>query len=376
MGMLMAPAAQAYRTLGDLPATRSSKPIVWPESTLVFELSTVDLPADLPASGVAGEALIGIGAWQSPQCLALNVRYDGKRSAPARLGDGYNTIQFVTSGWTKRGYLPAEAGVTELDYVKGGDDTWAIAEADLFVNAEHYRWSIEPTAGARTLRSLFIHEGGHMLGLLHPCEDSADDVLTCIDDDGNEASAMYPYYDATQLTLSADDEAGICFLYGGERPDQGCSESPSADEPDADEPGAPIGDPCDSADACASGVCSKKGLCESPLGELGTDCSTATDCHGGHCLAGVEEGGVCTNACESNDECTAGWICTPVDDERVCAPPDYAPSGGGCAVSAAPPLGSSGPWLLGLAALLLASRRQDRNRIFRRDTSSSTEGEP
>src|SRR4051812_13477967 len=158
--------AWAFRTAGDLAKFASEEPVRWPDSAMSFEISTQDLPENFETRDVAQYALAGFAAWQEPSCAAVDVRYIGSNTSTAELGDGRNTVQFVASGWKARGYSPEQAAVTELDYARdSGSSSWYITEADLFINAEDFAWTLEPAMDKRPIASLFLHEGGHMLGL-------------------------------------------------------------------------------------------------------------------------------------------------------------------------------------------------------------------
>jgi hypothetical protein len=136
----------------------------------------------------------------------------GLTSLPAQLGDGRNTLQWVHSGWVELGFPSTAPGATDVRYEKK-DGVWQIVEADIYLNAESFQWSQVPTVPVY-LEAVLVHELGHALGLLHPCEaDQAAAVLAphCDDVPGAAQTTMYPVYDPEQVT-DADDTAVFAFI--------------------------------------------------------------------------------------------------------------------------------------------------------------------
>jgi hypothetical protein len=234
--------------------------------------------------------------------------FDGANTAPAAPGDGENGIQWVGSGWVDRGFDPTAPGLTDIEYAKGADGAWTIVEADIYLNADTQRWvaSGPSQEGRVDLDSVLTHETGHALGLLHPCEPhGADGAPDCSIDWSFATTTMFPFYKASQSTLSPDDVAGVCFLY----PSAAC-------ERDAGGPG------------CSAGSDGRL--------PVGAPCASADQCLGGHCLAGAAETPICTQACGGPEaECPSSWTCQPVDGVNVCRPSQLtAAGGGGCSVAA------------------------------------------
>lgn len=330
--------ALAYRTLSDLPELRQASPVAWPGAFMRFELSSHDLPSGVDPSVLAIDLESALAAWRAPACASLTIENLGIVSTPARLGDGRNTVQFVTSGWAKLGYAPDQAGVTEVDYARVGTSTWFIAEADLLINAEDFSWGAE----GRPLHSLFLHEGGHMLGLLHPCEQGGAGAPDCRSG-AFDALAMYPFYDPGQLELGDDDRGGICFLYPSVavsvQGDFACSVDADCGLPRTCgangicevRPRA-VGESCQSSTECESGDCAAGGLCASGPRDFGQVCVDSADCDSGQCLVGGTSEPVCTRLCGGPVTCPANWDCTTVDDREVCTPDAYR-AGGGCSLA-------------------------------------------
>jgi hypothetical protein len=85
---------------------------------------------------------------------------------------------------------------------------------------------------------------------------------------------------------------------------------------------------------------------------MGAECSSASDCLGGECLAGAADAPLCTRQCSGQrPACPAGWQCEAVGGVHVCAPNEpnviVPAGGGGCRMRPSP----SGP-LSGFASVL------------------------
>jgi hypothetical protein len=326
--------AAAYRTLADLPNLQSKAAVAWPGAVLRFDVSTADLPSNLDAEGVATDVVSSLGAWQGPACASLAIEYRGIVSQGAVLGDSRNTIQFVTSGWTQRGYAHDQAGVTEVDYARIGDGPWFVSEADMFINAEDFTWGPE----GRPLSSLFTHEGGHVLGLLHPCENGQPGIPDCRDG-GFTDRAMYPFYDPARVELSDDDIAAICFLYprAAQIPNESFACSADVDCGPGQQCGDSgqcqtivnaVGGACHAPSDCITGLCDPNGTCGTGPGRFGAVCADSNDCESAQCLVGGTTEPVCTQLCGGPVRCPANWECRGVEGRDVCAPVGFQGAGG------------------------------------------------
>jgi hypothetical protein len=230
--------------------------------------------------------------------------------------DGTSTIGFV-GDWDQRGLPPVSPGSTDIQYRKH-DGVWEIAEADIYLNASGYTWSAEPGKDT-SLQAVLTHELGHALGLLHPCEpDGADGAPDCSTASAEEeATTMYPFYNAAQASLSEDDVNGICYLYPSK---QDCAAGCGYHEMCVDgECRALCGEVvCAAEEACGFWGCEPKDGCLDRYC-VGEACATSKDCGPlAQCLDGVCASGVAAwgDACEASSDCAdaacVDKICQPV----------------------------------------------------------------
>lgn len=385
--------ALAYRTAGDLEQFPDTDKVAWRVETIPVELSSPPV-GDLDPAQVQTVLRGAFGRWQRTGCGAPDVTFEEVTDIAAAPGDGRNTVQWIREGWADSGYRSDAAAVTDAQYAREQGGSWYIEEADLYLNADTFEWVVggEPTRdGVRDITSVLVHEVGHILGLLHPCEQEASmSVPTCESEPAFEKTVMYPVYNPERTSLSQDDIDGLCHLYdsvecnrecaasqvcvGGAcrdvcdnatcAPDEVCAEgrciTPSRH--DTPPPGTVAGEPGDvcngrsdcSSGECVGGVCAQNcrsetecpegqacdetsEVCEGAwsLGGFGTPCDAATECVSGRCVAGAGLGSVCTRDCgDKKSECPLGWVCGRADDESVCVPP-IAFGASGCEVSVA-----------------------------------------
>jgi hypothetical protein len=395
--------AHAYRTAADLDQFSGSERVAWASETIPYEIF-VNLPPGVDTATFEGEVEAAFGSWQHLFCGGPSFEYRGTTGAAAAPGDGVNTVEWVAEGWTERGFPAQAGGFTDIGYVRDPGGAWRIAEADLYINGQDHDWLVGLDLGLGIglgplpLWSLLVHEGGHMLGLMHPCEvGGVDDAPDCADHPEMAELAMHPLYDASRLRLREDDIGGACYLYPGTNvvPSEAVSIRDCRHDPGACLQGTECrngwcergtllaGDPCATHFDCASRICTAEGFCGTPCynedgctpeqtcepfdgwgsvctgpgpGALGADCEDASDCTGGQCVDQQPGPRFCSRLCDAV-ECPEGWECKTVEEREVCVPfrPDIT---GGCHVARLQrggPGGAPVPWAPGVLLFALAS---------------------
>lgn len=344
LALLVLPSrAHAYRTLSDTAefAEADANSVVWEGAKLRYSLDD-NLPAGLVPAQVEAAVVSAFGIWERVPCAAVTTSNEGWRRAPARSGDGISTISWVHDGWASG----SEAGAHTDLVTKKRDGQWRIVEADVFLNAQDYTWTLDASAGSESkeLRSILLHELGHVLGLAHPCTDASGSGCSdaCGEAGVSECSTaqadvvMNPIYDSSRLTLAEDDEAALCALY----PRKPCEQTECGDgfvclDGDClqacDEGLCKLGEVCTSS-GCRPPVCDG-GSCQVPCGR-DTDCGVGETCGAdGSCLVGKQAAGqpcsasadcelgvcdvngTCRSACADDSSCQSGETCKPPAQE-------------------------------------------------------------
>ncbi len=400
--------AYAYRTAADLPEFRTSERVRWRSPTVHYQVhlgsfpsSTMEplLPTDvgLLESFVVRSLQTGAETWASANCAQPALAYDGIGQAPES-GDGVNTVSWVEDRWRALGFPEGAAGFTETLYQQDARGLWFIAEADVFLNAEDFQWTMGrgDTSDARyqstryrSIGEVVAHEFGHVLGLMHACEpDGEGGAPDCDQDESFARHVMFPFYIGARTSrLSSDDEAGLCFLY--EAP--ACTPRRPILERDALESEAACGvwgDPCRTDEECADARCHPDGYCTATCTReclhrhftcdtasnecvamrsvLGAACRQGSDCSGGICLQKPGGASVCARTCDDRNPCPAGFSCDEVDGRSVCR----APAAGGCRINPSERATATRWWAVvgGLLALVMLCRtRRRRSREEKND---------
>ncbi|MEM9188409.1 MAG: trypsin-like serine protease [Myxococcota bacterium] len=116
--------------------------------------------------------------------------------------------------------------------------------------------------------------------------------------------------------------------------------------------GVPIcATPCELG--CGMGFTCENDVCVEAMLEVGTACTEGSECRSGLCAE------TCREACATDSECGAGFLCLPIDDGSACieAPPV---SEGGCATAPAPTPGLTLGIGFGVLGLILLGHRARR----------------
>lgn len=321
--LAIAPPALAYRTNSGLASLDSTTDSTWPWAHYAFDMAGA-APDDLDIADVENTVLSALGAWSEPSCTSWSVEYQEYSDTPAIWGDGRNTVQWVTAGWETVTSHAEAASVTSLGYEEVSDGIWSIVEADIYLNAQDYAWSTAQPApeGTIGLRSALLHEGGHVLGLLHPCEPGGDGgVPDCADSADYDAVAMNPMYSPALTGLSPDDMAGACFLYPAseyavEPPAPGWGGEGGASNTWAVSAGgfpAFVDEACSGDDDCARGLRCTAGHCALGAGVEGDPCTVDTDCATTLC----DPAGRCARLCFDTTDCREGSSCVVADESAA-----------------------------------------------------------
>ena len=152
--------------------------------------------------GDAGRALAAardaLQTWASPSGTAVAPR-------PA-----CGVAAGVTVAWddpwdAQYGSAQLIVGHTVLD---ADDATGALVSAAIHLNAEGFGWATDGQGGAIDVEAAAMHEGGHALGLAHPCGDAG--APACDSDPALAAAVMNPAPPlVARADLGVDDVAGI-----------------------------------------------------------------------------------------------------------------------------------------------------------------------
>ena len=382
--------AFAFRTSGDDP-TLGIGAAQWTSTTI--SLSLTGAPPTALGQADAERALLEAWAtWTDSECAIPRAEYGGySLGRPASPSDGVVTVQFLPQAeWDARAYGTDTPATTVVTYISGESGP-AIVDADVFVNANASLWLDDQTTVRRAALSIFVHEIGHVIGLLHICELDVTGPGRCAADPSTDSPTMHPLFFPDAASLASDDRDGACFLYPGGcdsecgqgfacssggcvpacttttcelgtacTPGLGCQ---PVDPPDCTascresgtclEVGDPCADPCECrTGTCAQNFCAQRcsesadcamsttcnaGACESRLNMFGDECSLGSECGSALCLVFTErdgaERGTCTRACALDGACPGGSICRQVGARLVCFPD--LPSANGCTAAAA-----------------------------------------
>lgn len=192
-----------------------------------------DVPFQMHSSGQprmanGGEAEIrrALNAWNNDADSNIRYRFAGRNNATAGFAsnDGLNTILFGdpnnevegSFNCTDGGVLAAGGFVSSVGTRTYRGTTFSeIQEADIITNDG--AGCFFASAAGKNGEEIFGHELGHTLGLGHSCGESdlivIDDCTLASPEEEDALMRAYPHADGRGSRLSADDRAGILFLY-------------------------------------------------------------------------------------------------------------------------------------------------------------------
>ena len=271
--------------------------------------------------------------WQNLSCSKLTFTKAGNTSKSTNIAtgeepNGINEVVWVeNSKWDYGQYV---LGVTTpITYTNGN-----IIEADIAFNGYQVKWSTTGQFGRADVKSVAIHEIGHMFGLQHNLGGwPANNPPTM-------APAADPY--GKTASLETDDEWGACFLYPA-----------GVTFPCANDAMCPFvldTNPNNGEEFytsklyCNVDVCAFQDGAVGPSKTLGAACATQTECKSPYFCQPIQGGGgYCSQLCQpASPNCPSGFgcfgysdgdggACLPVDDEDPLKPEgDYCNSNDDC----------------------------------------------
>ena len=324
-------------------------------------------------------------AYRDWECVdGVSIRFDEGTEAGVRevnFDDGINTHYFAETEAEARAVQmgPSTLGIT---IGRGLADGAIVRDAaDIIFNGFDHDWSTDGTPGTSDVKEVALHEGGHLLGMLHPCEDAAEtDCLppeesimapagvsgaSLKEDDKNGIRAIYPAVDESRCTgpyRIGETCAHDCECITGLKCVPGLDDAQVC-SPDcsADNAICPVGFACILGAQPATGD-PARGTCFKIPDEQrlppAAICSRTSDCEAGTCIAvGAIGRTVCRFTCDAVEDCPTGYNCT----EGVCVgkgeaagiecPVDEEPEPG-CGCAASPQTNSAAPFGLALLAVV------------------------
>ncbi|HSI05632.1 MAG TPA: matrixin family metalloprotease, partial [Myxococcota bacterium] len=255
--------------------------VKWAGASVVFYVDASGINS-MPGDSDIAAAFQAMEAWSTVPCSSFRFVNGGTTT-----GDPGQTIRFVHSA----GSWPSAGGVVAYTaFENSGAD---ITRADIFVNDFEFTWSRAGDLRSYDLQSVLTHELGHALGLQHSADPTNSMYWR-----GTKGSTFF-------RTLSADDKAGLCYLY------------PVSSGPCDGNEDCPIlsnGDDAGVSTVCSGGSCSAgtRGYGEDCLGNAGCASAVCARFDGADATVQVAPG-LCSQAscpCPNGDAC-AGGVCAP-----------------------------------------------------------------
>jgi hypothetical protein len=243
-------AAALALTAGARPAaayvrymSAGGKPFKWPQSCVPMTAYPNDLTAMMSIDEILSNVTAAAATWSnvSDACTYLHIDITSSTGdTPRAVNDGHNNVIFRASSWCKQNpggdcdpavsYDPAALALTS---VSASTSSGTIRDADLEVNAFHFRWADlvvhpelrGPGMTIHDLQNALTHEMGHVIGLDHTCylqpppliDNNGNPTPDCADASPDVlATTMFPSAnpgDVDKRTLAPDDQQAVCDIY-------------------------------------------------------------------------------------------------------------------------------------------------------------------
>ena len=240
--------------------------------------------------------------WQNVSCSFLKFQKAGETSVSdvvptGAQGNSKNEFIWKEGYWPYGSYVLGIAG--PLISLTGG-----IVEADIALNGT-IKWNTSgSTWSSMDVKSVAIHEIGHIFGLQHNLQYNESDPPT-----------MAPVVDAygKSATLHQDDKNGICFLY----PKTPWTCSSDSQCPYVVKDNAQGNEYYDGKYKCQGGKCVPPGTgpVQPGAGELGAKCTGDAQCKNPNFCVETMEGSFCSQWCSVDaQDCATGFACFYVEE--------------------------------------------------------------
>jgi MYXO-CTERM domain-containing protein len=250
LAILVSAALAVALTAGARPASAyvrymsaGGKPFKWPQSCVPMTVYPNDLTTMMSIDEILSDVTAAAATWSnvSDACTYLHIDITSSTdTTPRAANDGHNNVIFRASSWCKQNpggecdpavsYDPAALALTS---VSASTSSGTIRDADLEVNAFHFRWADlvvhpelrGPGMTIHDLQNAVTHEMGHVIGLDHTCylqpppliDNNGNPTPDCADASPDVlATTMFPSAnpgDIDKRTLAPDDQQAVCDIY-------------------------------------------------------------------------------------------------------------------------------------------------------------------
>jgi MYXO-CTERM domain-containing protein len=256
--LIAAPAGAYVRYTSD-----SGKMFRWPQTCVPVTTYPADLEAMMTAAEIIGAIDASAAAWSHTgnDCTYLDITVASSTDPTPHAGnDGRNLVIFRATNWCKLmpdgrcdPTIPYDPAALALTSVSASTSSGTIRDADIEVNAFHFRWAdlvAHPELRGdgeafHDLQNAVTHEMGHLIGLDHTCtlqgmaplDNNGVPVPSCAVAPADVLeTTMFPSANPGNIdmrTLAPDDQLAVCEIYPvaqdpmtcrpNERPADGCT---------------------------------------------------------------------------------------------------------------------------------------------------------